>query len=43
MTRDLTQIAHQTQKALVKATSNVININLIIDPSRKNCFQKPEI
>lgn len=30
-TQDLTQTAHQTQKALVKAMSNVININLIID------------
>ncbi|NIG59413.1 zinc finger protein [Pontoporia blainvillei] len=39
---DLSRIVHQTQKGLTKAISNVTNVDLIIDHSKKNYFQKPE-
>lgn len=42
MTQDLSRIVHQTQKALTKAISNVTNVDLITDHSKKNYFQKPE-
>lgn len=42
VTQDLSRIVHQTQKGLMKAISNVSNVDLIIDHSKKNYFQKPE-